>query len=226
VCELLGVSPADAAALELARQDALLPDWQQEYARLTDGPLGDVLGLETGAKRLRIHDGLLIPGLLQTEEFATALILEAPYIRKTEVKRRVEMRMRRQEGITSGRQQLIAIVGEAVLRQKVGGAGVMRRQLGHLCEQATRGNVMLRVIPFAAGAYAGFGTAFTVMDFDGGPGDGLPTVVACDTLTSARVYETPETVEKYTQSFDMMVPRALGETETIELLDKIASSDF
>ncbi|MGH3568543.1 MAG: helix-turn-helix domain-containing protein [Pseudonocardia sp.] len=223
VCDVLGISPADAAALELARQDALQPDWRQEFPRLTDGPLGDVLGMESGAKRLRIHDGQLVPGLVQTEEFATALMTEAPYIRASEVKRRVELRMRRQEGITSGRQQLVAVLGEGAFRQGVGGPGVMRRQLAHLREQATRANVMIRALPFAAGSYAALGSSFTILDFD--DTIDLPTVVCCDTLTSALIYETVETVETYTQSFGMMWPRALGETETIELLDKV-ESDF
>jgi len=96
---------------------------------------------------------------------------------------------------------------------------VMRRQLIHLCEQAARPNVMIRLKPFAAGAHAALGSSYWILDFD--DDIDLPTVVTVDTLTSSLIYEQAQQVETYTQSYDMLMTKTLGEAETIEHLDKI-----
>ncbi|WP_190824784.1 helix-turn-helix domain-containing protein [Saccharopolyspora pogona] len=219
LCEIYELSPDDRATLEEVRVTATKPDWRQDYQQLIDGPLGDVLGLETGATKIRGHDGQLILGLLQTEEYATSLMQEAPYIRAVEIQRRVALRMRRQEGVLHGRQELIAVIGEGALRQQVGGIDVMRRQIAHLRDLSERDNIMIRMLPYTAGAHAALGSAFNILDFDSTID--LPTVVCVDTLTSALIYEQPERVETFTQSFDMMMVRTLGETETIKQLDQI-----
>lgn len=222
LCELYGIADQDAAQLEEVRRATTAPDWRQDYQQLIDGPLGDVLGLETGAVRIRAHAGELIPGLLQTEEYATALMCEAPYIKANEVRRRVALRMRRQDGVLNGRQDLVAVIGETAIRQHIGGPAVMQRQLAHLCEVAERDNIMLRLLPYTAGAHAASGSPFTVLAFDGEHID-LPTVVVVDTLTSALIYEQPDRVETYTQSFDMMMPKTLGEADTIKTIAEVAS---
>lgn len=219
LCKLYSVTSDEAAELESARVVASQPDWRQDYGRLLDGPLGDVLGIETGARRIRVNNGQLVPGLLQTEEYATALMIEAPYIRATEVKRRVEMRLRRQEGVSSGRQELVAVIGEAAVREAVGGPALMRRQLAHLRELADRSNVMIRLKPFATGAHAAIGSSFWILDFDANTY--LPTVIAVETMTSSLIYEQAQQVETYTQSYDMLMTKTLSEAETIEHLDKI-----
>ncbi|SFE33071.1 Helix-turn-helix domain-containing protein [Actinopolyspora alba] len=219
LCELYGLSGEVATKLEEARSVAGRPDWRQDYQQLLDGPFGDVLGLETGASRIRALDGQLVFGLLQTEEYATALMREAPYIRATEVKRRVALRMQRQSGVHNGDQEFVGVLGEAALRQHVGGREVMRRQLDQLREMAERDNVLLRLLPYEAGAHAAFGSAFTVLDFRSDDIT-LPTVVCVDTLTSALIYEG-ERVETYTSSFDMMMPKSLDEQETVERLERI-----
>ncbi|HEV8557882.1 MAG TPA: helix-turn-helix transcriptional regulator [Actinophytocola sp.] len=219
LCKLYSVTRDEAAELESARVLAQQPDWRQDYGRLLDGPLGDVLGIETGARRIRMHSGELVPGLLQTEEYTTALMVEAPYIRATEVKRRVELRMRRQEGVISGSQELVVTLGEAAVREAIGGPAVMRRQLAHLREQAAKPNIMIRLKPFAAGAHAALGSPFSILEFDADMD--LPTVVAVETMTSVLIYEQTHQVETYTQSYDMLMAKALGEVDTIEHLEKI-----
>lgn len=221
LCELYGIDEPVRGQLDEARQDAVEPDWRQDYDKLLNGPLGDALGLETGAKTIRGHGGELILGQLQTEEYAASLMAEAPYIRAVEVKRRVSLRMQRQEGVLSGRQNLVAVMGEGALRQQIGGPGVMSRQLAHLRELAERDNIMIRILPFSAGAHAAYGSAFNILDFDGVRIE-LPTVVCVDTLTSVLIYELPERVETYTQSFDMIMPKTYGEIETIKHLDQLA----
>jgi hypothetical protein len=79
---------------------------------------------------------------------------------------------------------------------------------------------MIRLKPFAAGAHAAIGSSFSILDFDNDVD--LPTVVAVDTLTSALIYEQAQQVETYTQSYDTLMTKTLGEAETIEHLNKIA----
>jgi transcriptional regulator with XRE-family HTH domain len=219
VCKGLNIDPAEAAALEVARQEAQQPDWRQDYQNIIDGLLGDVLGLESGAARIRAYDASFVPGLLQTEEYARAVMREMPYVRESQIRRQVELRMRRQEGVLTGRQHLVAVVNWHALVQEVGGADVMRRQIRHLRECAHRENIMFRVAPRSAGAYAGYGTSYTILDFD--HDIDLPTVVCSDTLISSLIYEQPGKVETYTQSFDMMWPTVLGEPETLDYLDTV-----
>lgn len=213
-----------AAATELERilPTLGLPDWRQDYGSLLDGPFGDVLGLETGASHIRAFDAQLPLGLLQTEEYAAALMQAAPYIRRSEVDRRVELRRRRQQGVLNGDQQLVAVIGEAAVQQLVGGAGVMARQVEHMIELSQLPNVMLRLLPFTAGATAATGASFTILDFP--PSIDLPTVIAVDTLTSALIYEQPERVATYVQSFDMMWPFTCHEQATADRLAVIANA--
>lgn len=219
VCLALDIDADEAGELEAARQAALQPDWRQDYLNIIDGPLGDVLGLESGAATLRAYDASFIPGVLQTEEYATAVMREVPYIRASQITRRVELRMRRQDGVRAGRQQLVAVVNWHALVQQVGGAQVMRRQVRHLLQCAERDNIMFRVVPRTAGAHAGYGASYTILDFDADVE--LPTVVCCDTLVSSLIYEQPERVETYVQSFAMMWPSVLGYTETISYLESL-----
>ena len=219
VCRGLGIGPDETDALERARQDAQQPDWRQDFQNVIDGPLGDVLGLESGAARIRAYDTSFVPGLLQTEDYAFAVMREMPYARDSQVRRQVELRMRRQEGIRSGRQRLVAVVNWHALVQEVGGPAVMRRQIQHLRDSAQRDNIMFRVVPARSGAHAGYGTSYTILEFDDRVE--LPTVVCCDTLTSQLIYEQHEKVETYTQSFDMMWPSVLGFPETIDYLTTV-----
>ncbi len=226
VCKALNVPAEEAAQLEIARQEALQPDWRQDYTNIIDGPLGDVLGLESGAARIRAHDPNFVVGLLQTEEYATAVMREMPYARESTIRRYVELRMRRQEGVESGRQQLVAVVGWNALVQEVGrlhlGPGVMKRQVQHLIECAHRENIMFRIAPAKAGAYAGYGSSYTILEFD--QDVELPTVVCCDTLVSQLIYEQPDKVETYTQSFDMMWPSVLKLPETLDYLASVEAA--
>lgn len=219
VCKALSISPEDAAKLETARVEALKPDWRQEYQNIIDGPLGDVLGLESGAAKIRAYDASFVPGLLQTEEYAAAVMREMPYARESQVRRWVELRMRRQEGVRTGKQQLVGVVNWHAVVQEVGGRAVMRRQIEHLRKCSEQDNIMFRIAPKSAGAHAGYGSSYTILEFD--DEIDLPTVVCCDTLTSQLIYEQPNRVETYVQSFDMMWPSVLGFAETMSYLERV-----
>ena len=122
---------------------------------------------EAAASVIRGFQPLLVPGLLQTEEYARAVIQRLmPEEPKARVEALVNIRMKRQQML--GRpdlKQLLFVLDEAALRRQVGGAAVMRRQVGHLAEMAQRPNMTLEVVPFNAGAHPGMQGPFVIFEF-------------------------------------------------------------
>jgi hypothetical protein len=125
------------------------------------------IGLEQEAKAVRTFQLGVVPGLLQTEDYARALIARGPgELSEDEIERQVEVRAERQKLLTADEPiRLWAIIDEAALRRPVGDEDVMRQQLEHLLEMARLAKVTLQVIPFAAGAHPGLLSAFTLLEF-------------------------------------------------------------
>ena len=151
-----------ALAKESAKQGWLRPyheDLPEEYTAY--------ISFEAEADGVRNYESLFIPGLLQTEAYARAVIRGVlPMANQREVEDRVQARIERQQVLTKDDPlKLWAIVDEAALRRLVGGAKVMTDQLRHLLEVITEPNVTLQVIPFGAGAHAGMPGSFVLMDF-------------------------------------------------------------
>src|SRR5437870_9108184 len=127
--------------------------WQLYGAVLTTG----YVGLEAAADAIHAYEALVVPGLLQTEDYARATIRAARHdIDESEVEKRVRIRIARQSLLTQDDPlDLWVILDEAVLHRPVGGPGVMRRQLDHLVMVSDLPNVAMQVLPFVAGGHAG-----------------------------------------------------------------------
>ncbi|GGM79526.1 transcriptional regulator [Longimycelium tulufanense] len=223
LCRTYGIPDAEAAELERIRQAAAEPNWLQDYGSLVDGPVGDVFGLESGASVVSTFESILIPGLLQTERYARAVISAAsPYIRATEVDRRVDLRMARKRRLTGNNPLTVrAVIAEAALCQLIGGPEVMREQLDAL-RAMEHDHILVRVLPSSVGAHPALGSAFSIFEFSAA--EGLPPVVCVDTITSALIVEKSHQVAAYTLSFDVVAALAAGERESVELIDHIARS--
>jgi len=123
---------------------------------------------EAAASAIRGFQPLLVPGLLQTEEYARAVLQQLmPEESRAELDALVKVRMKRQEVLLgrSDLKQLLFILDEAALRRQVGGAAAMRRQVRHLAEMAKGPKVTLEVIPFSAGAHPGMQGPFVIFEF-------------------------------------------------------------
>ncbi len=152
----------DAFELEQEEKDELLAlreaarqrGWWARYSALFSPELMRYYGLEHGATAIQSYEPALVPGLLQTEAYMRALIGTSPlFLRLTEVDQRVEIRLRRQERLNGDNSiRLSAVVGEAVLRQQVGGRDILRGQLQHLIRTAEThaDTVEIRVLPFTS----------------------------------------------------------------------------
>ncbi|BCJ62473.1 transcriptional regulator [Micromonospora endophytica] len=208
-----------AALLKLAR-DANNPGWWHRYGDVLPSWFQSYLGLEAAAALIRSYEVQFVPGLLQTREYARAVVrLGHSDAGPAEIERRVDLRMRRQELLQRPRPpRLWAVVDEAALRRPIGGPRVMRGQLEALLEATRTSNVRLQVIPFAAGGHAAAGGAFTILRF--GDQD-LPDIVYIEQLTSALYLDKREDLDFYALAMERLCVEAEPPERTADILKRI-----
>src|SRR5512142_663161 len=201
---LYGITDEDmrAGLLAVARQ-ASAPGWWSRYGDILPDWFEGYLGLEAAASVIRAFELQFVHGLFQTEAYARAVTLlghrAAP---AEEIDRRVSLRLKRQDLLTSpGPPRVWAVIDEAALRRPVGGGRVMRGQLDRLIEVAQLPHVTVQVMPFGRGGHAAAGGSFTVLRF--GEAD-LPDVVYIEQLTSALYLEKRHDVDHYAEVMDRL----------------------
>jgi transcriptional regulator with XRE-family HTH domain len=178
------------------------------------------VGLEQAAATLSYYQSTIVPGLLQTAEYARAMHggsmpAEFSSERANEL---VEVRIRRQQVLTRDPAlQLLAVLDEAVLHREVGGPAVMAAQLRHLITTANLPNVTLQVIPYSAGAHPAMENMFNIIEF----GDVAPRVVYVEGLMGWLFIEREHDVARYAEVFKYLCDLALDPQETIELIAEI-----
>ncbi|MGC5022584.1 helix-turn-helix domain-containing protein [Micromonospora sp. DT47] len=218
---LYGVTAADerAALLKLAR-DANSPGWWHHYGDVLPGWFQSYLGLEAAAAMIRTYEVQFVPGLLQTREYARAVVLLGhPQAPAEEIDRRVGLRMQRQQLLhRADPPQLWAVVDEAALRRPVGGSEVMRGQLTALIEATRAPHVRLQIIPFDAGGHAAAGGAFTILRFGD---DDLPDIVYIEQLTSAIYLDKREDLDYYAVAMERLCVEAAPPERTPEILTRL-----
>lgn len=207
------------ALLNFAR-DSRQPGWWQSYSDVLPSWFKHRLGLEADATSHRTYQTQLVPGLLQTEDYARAVIRAAhPNALGEEIERRVSLRLARQTLIEQENAPLLwLILDEAVLRRPVGGARVMKGQLARLREVADMSNITFQVVPFAAGAHASLGSSFTVLRF---PDSEDSDVIYVEELTSSFYLDKWDDVQTYCKAFDHLRASALEPSESLTLVDRV-----
>lgn len=186
--------------LALARQTSA-PRWWQRYGDVLPSWFEVYLGMEEAASSLRTYELQFVPGLLQTEDYARAVIrLGYPFASADEVERRVQVRTIRQWRVASeerltkeGGPKLRAVLDEGVLRRPIGDRTVMRAQIEHLIETFELPGISLRILPFSAAMHTAAGS-FTILRFDD---PSLADVVYLEQLASANYLDRPDDVELY-----------------------------
>lgn len=187
---------SEQAALLAVAREANQPGWWHPYGDLLATWFQYYLDLEAAASLIRSYEIQFVPGLLQTEAYARAVIvLGHGAATAEEVDRRVGLRMARKQLLDREHPPLLwAVIDEAVLRRPIGGPKVLRAQIEALIEACDRPGVRLQVVPFDAGGHAAAGGAFTILRF---PDQDLPDVVYLEHLTSALYLERREDVDRY-----------------------------
>jgi transcriptional regulator with XRE-family HTH domain len=215
---LYGVDDDEAQALIALAKQANSPGWWHKYGDVLPDWFQVYVGLEEAAALIRLYEVQFVPGLLQTADYARAVIkLGLPSASAEEVERRVGLRTARQEVLTkeSGGPRLWAVVDEAALRRPIGGGEVMRAQFVRLIEAAREPNITLQVVPFRSGGHAAEAGAFTIMRF---PEVDLPDVVYLEHLTSALYLDKREDVERYTEVMERLSVEGESPERTIDIL--------
>lgn len=211
--DLYRVEGPERDALVALARDASRRGWWRAYDDLLPGPY---VGLEAEASSVRNHEPLLVPGLLQTEEYARAVVGAALVRDPAEIERRTAARMERQRRL-SGQDalELWAVLDEAVLRRPVGGPPVMAEQLRRLRETALQPNVTVQVLPFDSGAYLGMGNSLAILAF---PDPGDADVVLLENMSGELYLEDPADIRRYVQVFDHLRAAALGPEKSMEII--------
>ncbi|MER7169673.1 helix-turn-helix transcriptional regulator [Micromonospora sp. NPDC000207] len=205
--------------LKLAR-DANNPGWWHRFGDVLPTWFQSYLGLEAAAALIRSYEVQFVPGLLQTRDYARAVVqLGHRRARPDELDRRVDLRIHRQELLRRpGPPHLWAVVDEAALRRPIGGAEVMRGQLTALIEATRTPHIRVQVIPFHAGGHAAAGGAFTILRF--GDQD-LPDIVYIEQLTSAIYLDKREDLDFYAVAMERLCVEAEPPERTPEILTRI-----
>ncbi|GAB3803293.1 helix-turn-helix domain-containing protein [Micromonospora zhanjiangensis] len=205
--------------LALARE-ANNPGWWHRYGDVLPSWFQSYLGLEAASSLIRTYEVQFVPGLLQTREYARAVVLLG-HGRATaaEIDRRVGLRMERQRLLARpGAPQLWAVVDEAALRRPIGGTDVMRGQVAALIGVTRLPNVRLQVIPFNAGGHSAAGGAFSILRF---PDPDLPDVVYIEQLTSALYLDKRDDVDHYAAAMEQLCVEAQPPERTADILEGI-----
>ncbi len=215
---LYGVTGEEERGALLALvEEANTPGWWYRYADVLPTWFESYVGLEASASLIRCYEVQFVPGLLQTEDYARAVILLGHgSIPEEEVDRRVNLRMERQRILTRpGPVRLWAVVDEAALRRPIGGREVMRAQMDHLLTLTKSPSVTLQVIPFAAGGHSAAGGAFSVLRF----ADPLmPDVIYTEQLTGALYLDRREDIDRYLEAMERLCVDADPPARTADTL--------
>jgi transcriptional regulator with XRE-family HTH domain len=220
--EIYGVTGTEADSLVQLAREARRKGWWHTYGRVLPPWFEAYIGLESEAIRLRDFQPLVMPGLLQTEEYARAVLRAAPNAGSTEdIDRQVALRMDRQAILAqSSPPDLWVMLSESVLRAEVGGPAVMHAQLRRLIDVAERPNVTLQVLPFSNAAHADPISPFTILDF---PETADPTIVYLEHLTGCLFLESEDEIRRYTVVFDRLRAEALGIGQSAGLIAEMAA---
>jgi len=217
---LYGVTDTDERQmlLGLARQ-ANAPGWWRGYGDVLPSWFETYLGLEQAASVIRVYESQLVPGLLQTTDYARAVMQRRHvHVSAGEIERRVVLRMARQAFLSQpGAPALWVVLDEAVLRRPWGDQKVQHRQLLHLMRVAQRPNITLQVLPFDAGGHPA-GGPFTILRF---AEPDLPDVVYLEHLTNAVYLDKRRDTVEYLGVMDCLSVRAQSPTDTLNLLQEI-----
>jgi transcriptional regulator with XRE-family HTH domain len=245
LADATGYSPSTIAAIETCRlipaakfaelankafgTDGYLTGLQELVERTAVLPwFRDRMEVERKAIEIREYESYQIPGLLQTEDYARAVISSArPMLPEDAVERAVALRMTRQQILDRDDNlpvdqehypRLWAVMDEPPLHRVVGGAEIMQAQREHLAEMAQRPNVTIQIIPNSEGVTCAYGRAFTILTSASGP-----PVVHLEDIRDARYLRDRDKVANYMLVFDHLRACALNDKKSLKLIKGVES---
>lgn len=213
-----GVADPEAVSeLEEAARGSKGQSWWSEYSDVMTPVFAQFLSYESSATLIRAYHPSLIPGLLQTTDYANALFDVSPTDTRR-LQRTLDMRLARQERILQeGGPKVEVVLDEAALRRQIGGPATMRQQLAHIKELASGEQVSAFALPFTAGAHDSLESSFFLLSFQDEE-DALYVAGPGGTLTNR---DDREVIARYQECYEDLRSKALPETDTLALLDEL-----
>ncbi|MFI5490963.1 helix-turn-helix domain-containing protein [Actinoplanes sp. NPDC051859] len=224
---LYGVKDDQAEAVIAVARQAKQRGWWQRYSEILPDWFSTYVGMESEASVIRTYECQMVPGLLQTEDYARTSFQGAPIpMRDDELQRQVALRLERQSVLSSSEPPVLRVViDEGAVRRMVGGPAVMKAQIGRLIEDSQRSNIQILMLPYAVGA--GFDGSFVILNFPPLPAPypdaAEDQMVYVDTLTGALYLERPAEIAAYSAAYEQLQALSLGPKETRDKLSKVAA---
>lgn len=218
--EFYGVPVEQRASLVKLAREAGQRGWWDEYRDVLSNETSAYLDFETEATSIRTFECQVVPGLLQTEEYARTVIAEtAVGVTEDDVTRAAKVRTARQERFTSDRPlEFSAILDESALRRRTGGSKTMADQLTHILDLAGRSGIIVQVLPLGLGAHPGMVGAFSLIEF---PEEEDPDVVYTEGVAGETYLEKPADVRRCAVLFERLRSAALGPEPSADLIASI-----
>ena len=223
LCGAYSASPEITESLVQLARDGRMKGWWDPYAHYLPNPYENYVGLEAEAATVLNFELGMIPGLLQTADYARAMIEGPAEIGADKVDKRVEVRTTRQTYLRQDPpMRLLTVIDEAALHRQVGGPEVMRAQLRHLIDIAEElPRVTIQVIPFARGAHPSMTNGFAILQF---PEPEDPDVVYIENAAGGLWLEKDAEVTEHHVAFQHLLGTADSARDTIALIAKMAKS--
>jgi transcriptional regulator with XRE-family HTH domain len=218
--DLYGVTdPAERDRLMTLAREGKQRGWWQDY----ELPYATYVGLEAEAVSIEVYEAGTVPGLLQTAEYARAMLLvEVPPFSNEELERRLQARLTRQAHLLQSQgPRYHAILDESVLHRQVGGPQVMHAQLQRIIQSAQLRNVMIQVIPFDAGAHPAMDSVFNILGFEKPL---ISDIVYVEGLVGNIYLERPADLERYRKIFSFLESLALNVSDSVTLIGRLTAS--
>jgi len=228
MCRVYGAPGDLTEALMGLAKETKARGWWHAYGDVIPESFDVYIGLEEAASQISWYESELVPGLLQTEDYARTVIkADNPGVDEEEIDRRVRLRITRQALVrrVTAPLNLRVVLNESILRRPVGGEQIMATQLDSLAEAAELPNVSLRAVPFSVGLHHGVMSGpFEILRFPLN-GDGMetePATVYKDGFTGDLYLDKPHEVERYANAFESIWSAALDESASRKLISQAA----
>jgi hypothetical protein len=205
--------------LELAKS-ARGTSFYDQYSDVLKPGFKEYLAYEASASIIRQHDPVLVPGLLQTEEYGRAILQHMAEFSTEKVDKAWTVRQHRQEVLDrespKSPPEMFFVLDEAALRRHVGLGHVMRHQLERIQELAAAPHINIQIIPFTHGAHPGMAGNFILLEFDD---PNLDDLIHLESLDQITIREDTELIARHSDKFARLQEVALSPEESVSFLN-------
>jgi transcriptional regulator with XRE-family HTH domain len=208
----------------MARQAKQSPWWPRRFSEVASKELLELINYESAASAIRQFETSFVPGILQTEDYASAVlrVFHGENSAPERVDALVDLRTRRRDLLSSDNAPKFSfLLDESVIHRLVGSPSVMGEQLESLVKVAELPNIMLQIVPFSAGLHPGMKGPFEVVEFDDAPDE---NIVFIERPGGSLISDDSKTVESYLEDFRRIAGKSLTPADSAERLRTAASA--